>query len=274
MFRQYIGDLSLIDTIYELNRQISFSNTFYHKIILNKDGSFVTYIDNKPYVMLKLSNLSSDSISIFDIKGIDYVHVDKKMEPLNLFYWTYFWENKIDYFENQITSNLFQYHFLLPSFYYFLGLGENAILYVKMALENFEGDKTDQLVVSHRRFYKSTTLIDFYDPFNLVLDHKTRDVAEYIKYLFLNADYDSDVLNEYLERLNLSSLGAHLLFGRLLFPSFYFDMLENFFSNGDYSFFKKIEMEVVEYQSFLKEVYFVLKRKYNIMEIDWLLKEE
>jgi len=273
MFRPFFGDSSLIDAVYELDKQISFSNPFFHKIILNKDKSAITYVDNKPYILCKLSNVSRDSISIFDIKGNDYVIEDKKTASLNLFNWIYLWENKIDYFEHQILSNFFQYHFILPTFYYFVGLSENAIQYVRLALESFDGDSSDRLVVSHRRFYKSTTLIDFYDPLNLVLDHKTRDVSEYIKFLFFDNNYDLDVINDYLGKLEMSKLGVHLLFGRLLFPSFYFDVLEDFFNTGNSELIVDLDTYIHDYQIFLKEIYFMLNKKYGITEVNWLIKD-
>ena len=42
-----------IETIYELNLETIQKNTLYHEIILNKDQSPVTFVDQVPYVLLK-----------------------------------------------------------------------------------------------------------------------------------------------------------------------------------------------------------------------------
>ncbi len=273
MFKLCFENAHLIEEIDELSKQLYYQDVFYHEIIYNKDNSIITYIDGKPYVMLKLSKVASLPVSLFDIKGKNYIQLNKKLNNLVLFNWTYLWENKIDYFEEQILTKKNEYFSLLPSFHYFIGLGENAILYVKEAINNEKKEYTDQLVASHKRFYKGFTLIDFYDPTNLIIDHKARDAAEYMKYSFLIKDYDISVIKDYLEKFELSRLGAHLLFGRLLFPSFYFDQLELVLTRNEYSNIHKLETRLEEYQLFLIDIFMILKEKYQIQEINWILKK-
>ena len=272
LFKPFYGDFSYLETVYDFNQQIVYSNPFYHRIVRNKDRSLVTVIDGKPYVLMKINHLANEPISIFDIKGLDYVQVDKKLEVLNMFHWTNLWESKIDYFEEQIFSKMSEYYSILPTFHYFIGLGENAILYVREALANYQAELSDQLVVSHRRFYKQTTLIDYYDPTELIIDHKARDVAEYIKFLFVSGSYDMDVISNYLAGVDFSLRGASLLFGRLMFPSFYFDQLELCMVSGDFQSLKKLCDRVEEYQLFLADIFYVITRQYPIPEVLWLLK--
>ncbi len=272
LFKPFYGDYAYIDAIYDLNQQIVFSNPFYHRIVRNKDRSLITVIDGKPYILMKLSHLANEPISIFDIKGLDYIQVDKKLEVLNMFHWTQLWESKIDYFEEQIFGKVAEYYSILPAFHYFIGLGENAILYVSEALLNHQANFTDQLVASHRRFYKQTTLIDYYDPTELIIDHKARDVAEYIKFLFVSGSYDMDIIGSYLDQVDFSLMGACLLFGRLMFPSFYFDELESCMLKKNFQSLQVLCERIEEYQLFLSDVFYVITQRFHIPEVLWLLK--
>lgn len=273
MFKACDDVVSVMDSINDLTQQLKFSNSFYHQLVYNKDNSLITVFERRPYVMIKLSMVPKAPISIFDIKGNDYVRTDKKIILLNRFDWTILWENKIDYFEKQIFTKMSEYSSILGSFHYFIGVAENAIMYVREALINQKKELSDQLVVSHRRFTRDMTLIDFYDPTNLIVDHKSRDVAEFLKYSFLINNYDIRVIADYLNNLDLSNLGAHLLFGRLLFPSFYFDFLEDLLVSGRFESIYNVETRIGEYKLFLADIFEILKAKYKLQEIGWIAKK-
>lgn len=271
MFKNCSDIVSIIDSIYELSQQLSYHNSYYHQLIYNKDKSLITFFEGKPFVMLKLSSVSNMPISIFDIKGLDIVNVDRKIEKIIRFNWTILWEEKIDYFEQQIFSKKDEYGSLLDSFNYYVGMAENAILYVREALKN-QDEYPNQLVASHRRFYNNMSLIDFYDPTNLIVDHRSRDVAEFLKFLFISNDYDFSVINDFLNKYRLSKLDAHLLFGRLLFPGFYFDYLEkSLFNQIDDSIFW-LEDRTEEYNQYIMEIYLILNKQFEMQEIQWLKK--
>ena len=62
-----------------------------------------------------------------------------------------------------------------------------------------------------------------------------------------------------------------LLFGRLLFPSFYFDIYDKIISE------EIPEQEIVivinrinYYEDFLRDIYYYIKTRANIPEIEWL----
>lgn len=255
----------LLEELYRLQLELSTTSEFFHSIIKNKDGLLFTEIERKGYVLLRLSPVPDELISIFDLRQ-QWVH----SFPLNnnfrscLFPWGLLWEKKIDFFEeysinsdNDLDLNLF---------FYFVGLGENAILYFKETLKNNSLDGL-YLFPSHRRVKKSMNLIDFYDPINMVLDLRVRDIAEYIKDSFWNCSYDLIEIENFLTQVSLSRVEAQLFFSRLLFPSFYFDCLE---SN---CFFDNICERVEEYQAFIADVYYFLRKQYFIEEIKWLKKK-
>lgn len=260
-----------IDEIYEINKIIINNNHYYHEIITNKEKSLITYFENQPYVMLKLSNVSKLPISIFDIKGNDYISLsNQKYHKLNKFNWVNYWENKVDYFEEYIENNKKKYSELLASFNYYVGFAENAIMYVNNALIKENKTSDDELVISHRRFNKKMTLMDFYDPTNLIIDHKVRDIAEYLKFLFVNNDYDIILISDYIQRTQLSILGVHLLIGRLLFPSFYFDCLEEVILTNNFEMIYILNDRKDEYRKFIDSIINCLKSRYEISQIDWI----
>ena len=259
--------------IYEINEQLNYSNRYYHKIISNKDNRLITMFENKPFVMLKLSSINNMPITIFDIKGVDFIKLNKTSEKLIRFNWPILWQKKVDYFESQIMEKKDDYAQFLDSFYYYTGMAENAIMYVNEALLNEKEEYLDELVVSHKRFYKDMSLLDFYDPTTLIIDHRSRDVAEFLKCSFLTNDYDFGVIRDYLDHYKLSTLGAHLLFGRLLFPGFYFDHLEKCLFEGCTDPIYWLEDRIDEYNMFLAEIFEILIKRFELQEVKWIIKK-
>lgn len=273
MFENCTNVYPIIESIYELNQQLIYRNMYYHKIITNKDNSVITILENKPFVMLKLSPVKDMPITIFDIKGTDVVTINKKLEQLVRFNWTTLWENKIDYFENQLFTKKDKYGNLMDSFYYCVGMAENAILYIQEAMNNQKANEFDELVVSHKRFYKNMNLMDFYDPTTLIIDHRSRDVSEFLKCSFWSNDYDFIIIKNYLNKYKMSTLGAHLLFGRMLFPSFYFDYLEGIIFSGSAESMYWIEDRMEEYNMFLSDIFTILSEHFELKEVKWITKK-
>lgn len=273
MFENCTKVYPIIDSIFELSQQLNYRNMYYHKVILNKDNSIITMLENRPFIMLKLSPVMDMPITLFDIKGTDVIKVNQKLEQLVRFNWTTLWENKIDYFENQIFIKKEKYENLLDSFYYCIGMAENAILYIQEAMSSQKANELDELVVSHNRFYKNMSLISFYNPTTLIIDHRSRDISEFLKCAFWSNDYDLTIIKDYLDKCKISTLGAHLLFGRLLFPSFYFDYLEKIIFSDSVEAICWIEERVEEYNMFLSEIFAILMERFELKKVKWIIKK-
>ncbi|MDD6223851.1 MAG: hypothetical protein PUB18_02495 [bacterium] len=267
---EYAND---IEEIFLLSEYINHDNKFYHHLVHNKNNSLITMIDHKPFVLLKLSNIMNASISLFDIKVNDFVPSRERFQRLNHFHWVLFWEKKVDYFEMQIMSRQADFYTILPMFHYFVGMAENAIQYLKTVLGNKRLDRLENLVVSHRRFTKNMTLVDFYDPTNLIIDHRARDITEFLKYSFFSTPYDLKTIHDYFEIISLSDFEAHLVFARLLFPTFYFDALEFSLRSGSFSELYVFESKIDDYQFFINEIYNYLSKKILIQPINWIIKK-
>lgn len=246
---------------------------YFFMIIANRDNNYITWIDNKPYILLKLSNIENDKISIFDIKTDFYITLNSKLSSLNHFPWIKLWENKIDYFEQWFQSHQDSYKKIYPLFHYFIGIAENALLYFKQSEVEETKEQTDQLVISHNRLNLNYTLYDYYDPTNIIIDHASRDVSEYLKSCFVNKVWDLDLIKEYLKKHTFSKYGIRIMISRILFPSFFFDYLEEMITNDSEIDLLYLEARADEFQNFIKQIIIFFKEEYNIPEITWIIKK-
>lgn len=226
------------------------SNKYYlHHIIYNKDNNYITYINNRPYVLLKIKN--GKTIDLNYVKNYNLFFKNKKNPD-----WNILWENKIDYYEKNIDN--IKDNKIYSSFNYYIGIAENAIsLYKTLKLNN-------NYCLCHIRFYNNT---DFFDPFNLVIDYKMRDVAEFIKKeLYQKNKYYYNTIDEIINYNNYNDV--MLFFVRMLYPSIYFDQYDNYMKKEEinYNFFDKKN----DYEKYLKYIYHKIKAKYQIPNVSWL----
>ena len=136
--------------------------------------------------------------------------------------WADLWSKKNDYLEYQINQ-LGQKHLnLRNSFSYYVGLGETSIQLVNnIPLDNIPN------VISHRRINNDDTFFELYNPLNMIVDSRVRDVAEYFKNSFFNGKNIVNELNHFLTHTNLNET-EHLLFlARMIYPTYYFDLFED-----------------------------------------------
>ena len=64
-----------------------------------------------------------------------------------------------------------------------------------------------------------------------------------------------------------------LLYGRLLFPTYYFDEYENIIlGNTEEKSLNKILKKTNEYILFLKDVWLEINKYYKLPEIEWIIK--
>ncbi|MBQ6817562.1 MAG: hypothetical protein IJO27_03935, partial [Bacilli bacterium] len=150
---------------------------------------------------------------------------------------------------------------------YYIGLAENAIMYYKML-----DLKNEKLYINHRRV---GTEKGFFDPCELVIDYKVRDLAEFIKYNFFVKRISIDNILNYINKINLEKMDYLLLYVRLLFPSYYFDIYDKVI-NG------VLEEEKIndiikysgEYEELLYKVFTLIRQYVNVIEISWLRRRD
>ena len=94
--------------------------------------------------------------------------------------------------------------------------------------------------------------------------------------MFFYTDGNSTI-NEFsksINYLNMSDYEANMFFARLLYPSYYFDIYEKAIENNNDEELLDIISKVNEYELFLKNVYYLLSKKYKIEKIEWLVNKK
>ena len=259
LIKKYQRSLDEIDKLLKLNIDMINKNIKINKIIYNIYNNALTIYDNNYYVLLMVNYRT------FDDNFKYYMINNKEYDILKRNNWDYLWSMKIDYVEYQVKHLTNKYPIIEDSINYYIGLSENAIKYFKLINKNNES-----LYIEHRRINKD----NIYDPLEIVIDYKVRDISEYIKYNFFNSGKDLYDIKNDIKKLNLNNIDYLLLYSRMLYPSFYFDLYDRIINNNeDENIINDIINKSIEYEELLYEIYLIINRKYNIMGIDWINKK-
>lgn len=257
-FIPFYGDANIF---YKNYMMVVNSNKYCHEIIFNKEKKLVTFYENKPYLLLK-KNLSIDNkvdlneIITYDIPIYNEVNLE----------WKKLWKEKIDYYEYQMSQLGHKYKKLKNSFNYYIGLSETAI-----NLLNYVKEKDIRFFMCHRRIKINEKLDDFFNPINFVVDSITRDVGEYIKINYFTKNIDYDDIYHYIEILDFNDSECILLLARLMYPSYYFDVYDQIIQGIiDEKKIQAYTKKNTSYETFLRDIYFYIKSKFTVPEIEWL----
>lgn len=241
--------------IYSLTRNMP---NFY-QFIINKDNSIFTPYQNNLCVLLKVTPKKNIT---FKTNRVVLPYKNYLLDRSN---WYELWTKKNDYFEYQHHHIYGKFKIIDESINYYIGLAENAISYISYNIRN--ETIQEQKTICHKRIDKN----GYFNPLNCVIDYKERDLAEYLKYIFLNKQYLSLNLEKIVISFNSTKRGYTLLFGRLLYPSFYFDLYERIINNYDNE--NKL-IEIIkrnkEYEEYLKNIYSIINKYTDIKKVDWL----
>lgn len=264
IFKPYTGNIERSYDIYKLNTIMS--NKFnIDNIILNKYNNPLTKINDNFYILTSNKKEKKLTLPLISNMALNNINI----ESLERNKWEVLWENKVDYYEMQLGENEKKYPLIRESFDYFVGLAENAISYLVNTKLELKPTINDQKVVSHNNIE-----ISLNEPSNLILDHKARDVAEYIKYSFFNNNQNIfNELNEYFYHNYYSPYGIRVLFSRILYPSFYFNTYDKIISGKvEEKELNKIISKINNYEIYLYNIYLYLRKYYNIPSVEWLKK--
>ena len=220
----YNRRLEDVNSIYEFNQSMIKHNILVNEIINNKNGTVITYFNKVPYILMKVLININKPILLSEISYISNVRISYSNNLMRS-NWAILWEKKIDYLEYHHEQNYQKYPLLSDSFDYFVGMAENAISYLNSVTLELQPDKSDIGVISHDIIAKSDSVYALYNPLNIIIDHKARDLAEYIKMAFFKDNFSIfDELDEYFKYNYFSIYGISLLIARILYPSFYFEI--------------------------------------------------
>lgn len=260
IFYEVLNDLKVVETIYDY---ILKNNIDSYKIVLNRDNNLITYVDNKKYALLKIKGILK-----YEVKFDEFKFSPIDLEPHN---WGELWSERLDYYEVQLRELGINYQTVLNSYGMFSGLAENAILYFNLTKNYFHDESVVAIV--HNRMKYPCYLIDYNNPLNFVIDYNVRDIAEYIKAYMVSSDYELDNVLLLLDKLNLNNLMFNLLYSRLLYPTFYFDIYDKIILEDGVDSDIVVAIEVIDrYLDMLNKIYLRYKTKYNMFNIEWLNK--
>ncbi len=273
LFEPFNRPIEDIESLYKLNKEMINNDIFVHEIILNKENKILTYVNNISYILLEVSINKEAKITLPNICYINNNSINIKCDDiLNRTDWITLWQIKNDYFESQINEIGAKYPNLSSYANYYIGLAENAIIYVREVLNL--NDITYKCV-SHKRINSKGNLYELYHPNSFIYDYRVRDASEYIKSAFFNNEDVYKLLNEYFQNNYLSYKEALLFYGRLLYPSYFFDMYDDIINNNlNEKLIEKVILKSDLYEKFLAYVYNYLTNLYNtyIPGIDWIIK--
>lgn len=271
----YDRDLKDIEHLNSLTKECQDQNIFLHEIVFNiKNAPITMNPENRQnYILFKINLNQNKKTTLGEISFLS----NQKIKPrpaITRDNWTKLWENRNDYLEYQINQMGKKYPILVESFNYFIGLSENAISYINHTIQELKPTPFDEKVLSHRKI--NNTIESLYNPLNLIIDYKVRDLAEYIKLSFFNQNPNIFLeLKQYLSQNYISEFGMRLLFGRVLYPSFYFEMYENaIISKEEEKSLLNLISQINSYEEYLKNIFFFLRQYYNIPEVHWITRKK
>ena len=266
-----ISNIFLKNKKYFFNSQLE-KYEYFSKPILNRFNNIITIIDGKKYILFSIKKFLHDEISIFDINPSYTIDMNSKKLKINHFPWIDLWEKKIDYVEKWFNSCKNRYYSLTSIFNYFIGISENALLYLKETM--IDNISVDNLTFQHNRISTNTTLIEYYNPSNLVIDHFSRDISEYIKSCIINKIWDFELIKEYLNKYNIKKTDAQIMYARILYPSFFFDKIEKYIKSGNINEIMEIENIISNYNIAICQISNYFLKKYRIIPINWIIKND
>ena len=123
----------------------------------------------------------------------------------------------------------------------------------------------------HKRIGYPNEAIDYFNVFDLKTDYEVRDLAEYLKSKILVSDNLNEELNFIINKCDYNSDELKLFYARLMFPSYYFDLVEEILiSNDNESKIEKYLEQLDVYLDFLKDTYIELSKKMELLIPKWV----
>ena len=265
----------LVDLI-EVSKELKLRGIECHDILLNKFGKLITNVYETSYILLKPIG---DIYEEYNIKNMITFNNNLILTPnkSNLYRnsWSKLWSDKIDYFEYQVHELGKDKDIILDSFSYYIGLGENAISYVNNTNIKYHKTDQDRICLSHRRIKYPNYKLNYLNPLSFIFDLEVRDIAEYIKSAFFAKEDALNYLKEALKINHFTIYSLELLYARLLYPSYYFDIYENVMNHTEEEekLIPIIDL-ASEYEVFLKEAYIEINKHAPIEGINWILNKK
>lgn len=261
--------------IIEVSKELKSRGIKCHDLILNRFGKLLTNVYNSNYILLRIVGNGLEEYDLYDMikmnKSLILVESKSKLYRNS---WGKLWSDKIDYFEYQIHEIGKGKKIILDSFSYYVGLGENAISYVNNTTNNYQPSEKDRICLSHRRINYPNYKLNYLNPLSFIFDLEVRDIASFIKSAFFAGEDALNYLKEAIRSEHFSVYSMQLLYARLLYPSYYFDLYDQIMNEEEEE--EKL-IPIIEkadsYELFLKQAYIEMNKFVPIERIEWILNK-
>ncbi|MEG1143246.1 MAG: hypothetical protein RSD96_01475 [Bacilli bacterium] len=256
----YLENIKNLDDLVKVSNELVSIDKNFSSFIKTINNEFYIKHNDNYYCLLLINNKNKININTI-VNFLLYKQFIK--ENTKKIDWNILWGKRVDEIEKKLIEYNLEYPLVILSASYYIGLAENAIAY----FNNIE-HISNNITLVHKRLNKE---MDFYNPLNIMYDYNIRDISEYIISSFFKDDIDLNSIFSSISRLGLSSYDYQLLYSRLLYPSYYFDMIEKIMNdeipiNNLYNIIDKVS----QYELLLKEVIIYIKSSYFIESIEWL----
>ncbi|AIF44029.1 hypothetical protein [Virgibacillus sp. SK37] len=251
--------------------------------IPNVQGEWFSRLNESAYIVLqiKISDWShkaaggGEELAHFHQFGSTYNYEPQTISSYGQ--WRTLWIDKLSYFEKKTAT------MISPSYSkwnesvndalpYIIGVSENAIQYMQESEQERRFHENDQGSIAFHRYYDQLEQ-PFLWPTDLVYDHPVRDLAEKIRYMILNKEYQevSKFLHDYQAIRPLSVFSWRLLYARLLCPIHIFDCMATGFTSENPDYYASDLQELLNgqdhYESFLKNLYDMAGAEVNALHL-------
>lgn len=237
-------------------------------IVKNRAGLYG--VESKYGTVSLVSCLKKD-YKLDNLISFQHLEINELSKPYTISNLSTLWEEKLNLIEEKCVPYLkiddFTYPIILKETIFAIGLCSNAIEYLTDMKEDY-GSEVKNLCYAHKRLYDLTSF-DLFNPFNIVIDSPTRDLAFLYKEKAINLNELISIIDYY----KLDQMEISLLMARALFPTATFDILEDYFALK-----KDIKLSIVKKHkktkrevNLLVELHKRLVEKYKIRPIEWLL---
>ncbi len=252
--------------LYNLEYYLYNQQIYLHQFVLNKSNEIITEVNNKKYVLLRKIVNNENKITIEDLKRFNSIKILANYKNITKNDWRSLWTMKVDYIEYQIDSNKNRFKIVSNNIDYFIGIIETGIA---LLLNKYTVD----LYLSHRRVKVDTKVTDLYNPLNIIIDTRMRDLSEYYKNFAFKYDVnENDILN-ILNDINYSNDEKVLFFIRFLLPSDFLDIYDEILLNGaSEDTLNYVLNNATEYEYLIRLIYLTLYRNRILPDIEWLKK--
>lgn len=238
------------------------------RIIQNRNGYYLSDTDFGKVALVAIKK------RFFSLQELAMIHQQylqpNPQETFTITQLMDLWEEKVNMIEEKAIPTIkiddYAYERIMVATIHAIGLAENAIQYLAELKMDY-GDHIENLTLCHRRL-SSLESECLFNPFNFILDNAIRDLAE----LFKARKIPDDLFIENLSFYSLQAKEASLLFARIIFPTYLFDLLETHY--GDridvrsqiLSYYRNLPQWMVA----IKKVGVFFVERYGIRPISWL----